>query len=66
MPIITPAYPSMCSTHNVMHSTKTVMTAEFKKASVIVDKIMVKSSSSAGGGDWSELFQKHDFFSTYR
>lgn len=29
MPIITPAYPSMCSTHNVTDSTKTVMLSEF-------------------------------------
>ncbi|CDZ97133.1 poly polymerase [Phaffia rhodozyma] len=66
MPIITPAYPSMCSTHNVMHSTKSIMTAEFRKAAVIVDKIMVKSSNDPAGGDWSELFEKHDFFQSYR
>lgn len=30
MPIITPAYPSMCSTHNVTDSTKAVMLSEFK------------------------------------
>lgn len=31
MPIITPAYPSMCATHNVTESTQMIMTEEFKK-----------------------------------
>ena len=31
MPIITPAYPSMCATHNVTQSTQMIMTEEFKK-----------------------------------
>lgn len=67
MPIITPAYPSMCATHNVMHSTKVIMTSEFRKAAAIVDKIIVRSQNGTGaGGDWSELFESHDFFSTYR
>ncbi|KAI1303884.1 polynucleotide adenylyltransferase [Mortierella claussenii] len=35
MPIITPAYPSMCSTHNVTDSTKAVMLSEFKNGMVI-------------------------------
>ena len=66
MPIITPAYPSMCATHNVTHSTKTVMTSEFRRAAGIVDMIMVRSDKSAEGGNWAELFEKHDFFHTYR
>lgn len=60
MPIITPSYPSMCSTHNVTLSTQSIMTSEFKRASEIVDKIFV------GGATWSELFAPHDFFSRYR
>ncbi|BGO96658.1 Poly(A) polymerase [Rhodotorula toruloides] len=60
MPIITPAYPSMCSTHNVTLSTQQIMTAEFKRAADIVDKVFV------GSAKWSELFQPHDFFSKYR
>lgn len=60
MPIITPAYPSMCSTHNVMHSTKSVMTNEFRKAADIVDRIMINKAK------WEELFVKHDFFRQYR
>ncbi|RDB20208.1 Poly(A) polymerase pla1 [Hypsizygus marmoreus] len=60
MPIITPAYPAMCSTHNVTASTQMIMTEEFKKGADIVDKVIVGSAS------WSELFEKHDFFHKYR
>ncbi|GJJ76201.1 poly(A) polymerase [Entomortierella parvispora] len=59
MPIITPAYPSMCSTHNVTDSTKAVMFSEFKKASDIVNKIIIEHAP------WSLLFAKDDFFTSY-
>ncbi|KAF8954687.1 polynucleotide adenylyltransferase [Entomortierella lignicola] len=60
MPIITPAYPSMCSTHNVTDSTKTVMLSEFKDAAELVNRIMVERVP------WSSLFAKDDFFSRYK
>ncbi|KAG6900418.1 hypothetical protein C0993_010806 [Termitomyces sp. T159_Od127] len=60
MPIITPAYPSMCATHNVTASTQMIMTEEFKKGADIVDKVII------GKASWSELFEKHDFFHKYR
>lgn len=60
MPIITPAYPSICSTHNVSCSTQAILTREFKRAADIVDKIVVRSVQ------WSELFEPHDFFTRYR
>ncbi|TFK94256.1 polymerase [Polyporus arcularius HHB13444] len=60
MPIITPAYPAMCATHNVTQSTQMIMTGEFKKAADIVDRVVV------GKANWSELFSKHDFFHRYR
>ncbi|KAG0243446.1 polynucleotide adenylyltransferase [Mortierella sp. GBA43] len=60
MPIITPAYPSMCSTHNVSDSTKAVLLSEFKDASELVNQIMGQRIQ------WSDLFVKHDFFSRYR
>ncbi|GAA5870059.1 hypothetical protein JCM16303_001884 [Sporobolomyces ruberrimus] len=60
MPIITPAYPSMCSTHNITLSTQSIMTAEFKRAAEVVDKVFV------GSAKWADLFAPHDFFSKYR
>lgn len=60
MPIITPAYPSMCATHNVTSSTQLVKLREFERAANIVDRIMIGSAS------WPELFEKHDFFTRYK
>ncbi|EJD53680.1 polymerase [Auricularia subglabra TFB-10046 SS5] len=60
MPIITPNYPSMCSTHNVSQSTQMIIKHELRRASEIVDRIIM------GSATWSELFAKHDFFHKYR
>lgn len=60
MPIITPAYPSMCATHNVSASTQHVILQEMTRAVETMDKIMV------GGLPWSNLFLKHDFFHRYK
>lgn len=59
MPIITPAYPSMCATHNVTDSTREIMLSEFRRTSEIADKIMI------GSGKWDDLFEKSDFFQIY-
>ncbi|TBT98060.1 subunit gamma of poly(A) polymerase, partial [Hamiltosporidium magnivora] len=50
MPVITPAYPYMCSTHNVSSSTLGVILEEMKKASNIIDEY-VRGVSEIGGGD---------------
>lgn len=60
MPIITPAYPSMCATHNVTESTRTIMMNEFKLGVDIVEKVMI------GNGQWKELFTKSKFFHSYK
>ncbi|KAG0167313.1 polynucleotide adenylyltransferase, partial [Apophysomyces sp. BC1034] len=59
MPIITPAYPSMCATHNVTSSTLKIVLGEFRKAARVVNKIMV------GAAPWSLLFEEQSFFSIY-
>lgn len=56
MPIITPAYPSMCATHNISMSTKTVLLRELQRGGDIVDKIFAKQLS------WNDLFARHSFF----
>ncbi|RAH73098.1 polynucleotide adenylyltransferase [Aspergillus aculeatinus CBS 121060] len=56
MPIITPAYPSMCATHNVSVSTKTVILRELQRGGDIVDKIFMKQLN------WNDLFKRHTFF----
>lgn len=56
MPIITPAYPSMCATFNVSHSTKTIVVREIDRASKIANDIF------DGKAKWSDLFKKHTFF----
>ena len=77
MPIITPAYPSMCATHNVTASTQMVMTEEFKKGlpcvflrsyglNTIIAGADIVDKVIVGTAEWSELFSKHDFFHKYR
>ncbi|KAF7332615.1 Poly(A) polymerase [Mycena kentingensis (nom. inval.)] len=60
MPIITPAFPAMCATHNVTASTQMIMTEELKTGADTVDRVIV------GKATWAELFAKHDFFHQYR
>ncbi|KAI8620218.1 Poly(A) polymerase central domain-containing protein [Chytriomyces sp. MP71] len=60
MPIITPAYPSMCATHNVTASTFAVTMEEFKRGYDISDKIIGKTKT------WADLFEKNDFFGRYK
>lgn len=56
MPIITPAYPSMCATHNITRSTKEIIQRELKRGGNITDQIMT------GKLQWKDLFAKHTFF----
>lgn len=56
MPIITPAYPSMCATHNISVSTKSVILRELARGGDIVDKIFLKQMT------WNDLFTRHSFF----
>lgn len=56
MPVITPAYPSMCSTFNVTHSNKAVIQKELDHFADVVQQIMM------GKLPWKSLFVKHTFF----
>lgn len=56
MPIITPAFPSMCSTHTITHSTKDTLLKEFKRAEELL------ASIQNGKLAWADLFSPHTFF----
>ena len=56
MPIITPALPSMCATHNITESTKKVILRELRRGGDITDNIM------SGKMQWKQLFVKNTFF----
>ena len=56
MPIITPAYPSMCATHNITMSTKKIIVRELERGGDIVDKVFT------GQLQWKDLFARHTFF----
>ncbi|WWD22616.1 hypothetical protein CI109_107109 [Kwoniella shandongensis] len=61
MPVITPAYPSMCATHNISASTMSIVKKEMLRAMQITDEILKSPGSS-----WGALFEKVDFFSLYK
>ncbi|KAI9849101.1 MAG: polynucleotide adenylyltransferase [Sclerophora amabilis] len=56
MPIITPAYPSMCATHNITMSTKKIISREMGRGAELVDRILTKQLQ------WKDLFSRHAFF----
>lgn len=60
MPVITPAYPSMCSTHNITSSTQKVIIQELKRGGSILDDIVT------GTKVWADFFAKHTFFNQYK
>ncbi|SCW04459.1 LAFE_0H14004g1_1 [Lachancea fermentati] len=60
MPVITPAYPSMCATHNISESTKKVILAELERGAQMTNDIFTNKKT------WADLFQKHDFFFKYK
>ncbi|OVF10156.1 putative poly(A) polymerase [Clavispora lusitaniae] len=60
MPVITPAYPSMCATHNITKSTKDVIMSEFNRG------VNVMAQIHAGTASWGLLFERHRFFFQYK
>ncbi|KAK4175619.1 Poly(A) polymerase central domain-containing protein [Triangularia setosa] len=58
MPIITPAYPAMCATHNINRSSKVVIMQELEKGVQVTEEIMT------GRAPWKALFTKHTFFTS--
>ncbi|CAL9733795.1 poly(A) polymerase [Monosporozyma servazzii] len=60
MPVITPAYPSMCATHNITESTKQIILKELKRGVQMTNDIFSNRLQ------WKDLFVKHTFFQQYK
>lgn len=60
MPIITPAFPSMNSTHNVTATTQRIILEEFRKGYKVVCQV------EQGKASWSEVYRKSNFFAEYK
>ena len=71
MPVLTPAYPAMNSTHNVCESTKEAILTEFEKAFKIVEALIKRDDATKKHKvypdlSWNRLFKKFHFFSAYQ
>lgn len=60
MPIITPAYPSMCATHNITASTQKIILKELARGQALTHEI------ASGKKTWKQLFEKNTFFHDYK
>jgi len=66
MPIITPAFPSMNSTHSVNRHTLKIMLMEFARGNKICRSLQKKKMvQDVLPGDWAMLFAPSDFFVRY-
>ncbi|KAK1938434.1 putative poly(A) polymerase PAP [Babesia divergens] len=63
MPVITPAFPSMNSTHNITLTTKRILTDEFKRADE-----MLKSHRNTKDMRkvWNQVLEKEDMFASHK
>lgn len=60
MPVITPAYPSMCATHNITSSTQKVILKELERGEKVMTSIAARKAT------WGDLFERHTFFHDYK
>lgn len=60
MPVITPAYPSMCATHNITKSTMEIVMKELHRGMEITNQIQ------QGTASYADLLQRHTYFHDYK
>lgn len=60
MPVITPAYPSMCATHNITASTQKIIMEEFRRGIDMMTQITLNKKT------WADLLERHKFFHRYK
>ncbi|KAF9762623.1 Poly(A) polymerase pla1 [Nosema granulosis] len=62
MPVITPAYPSICSTHNITNSTQNLISKEFQRGHEIMSKDGPVADVLKDLFSLSEFFRDYKFF----
>jgi len=60
MPVITPAFPAMNSTHNVTETTKRILLDEFSRGFEVMKSIEAKKA------EWSEVYEPFPYFTRFR
>merc|ERR1712224_726966 len=60
MPVITPAFPAMNSTHNVTETTKRILLDEFRRGYEVVKQVEAQKA------DWSEVHDQFPYFTNFR
>mmetsp|Transcript_94451 Transcript_94451/g.225037 ORF Transcript_94451/g.225037 Transcript_94451/m.225037 type:complete len:537 (-) Transcript_94451:96-1706(-) len=60
MPVITPAFPSMNSTHNVTETTKRILLDEFKRGFELVQNV------EGNKAEWSDVYAPFPFFDEFK
>jgi poly(A) polymerase len=60
MPVITPAFPAMNSTHNVTETTKRILLDEFRRGYEVVRNVEMQRAK------WNEVHEPHPFFQHYK
>ena len=66
MPIITPAFPSMNTTHNVSQSTMNIILTELEKGKKITEYLVDNASKELQDNAWKRLFKPFNFFQVYK
>jgi len=64
MPVITPAYPAINSTHNVSQATMRVLQQEIARGMELTDQ--ARKNPSQATEYWKKLFEDSEFFFLYR
>jgi poly(A) polymerase len=71
MPIITPAYPAMNSSFNVMRCTLATMTSELSRGAEVCERVLFaalpkdRAARERHVTPWAELFEPYAFFEAY-
>jgi len=60
MPVITPAFPAMNSTHNVTETTKRILLDEFRRGYEATKRVETQNAP------WSEVYEVTPFFNNYK